>query len=224
MFLEKSVTGVAAWNRLFDETVASLRFAFEGEELTLEPLLAKLQDPDETKREAAAHSLAATLGANLRVFTLIMNTLAKDKEISDRWRKFDDIADSRHLANRVEREVVEAMVAAVTDSYPRLSHRYYALKARWFGKAQLDHWDRNAPLPERAGAHVHAGARRATRCSTPIAAFRLTCPTSRAASSTKAGSTRRCARARRPAPSRIRRRPRRTLTCSSIISASRATS
>ena len=147
LFLEKSVSGAAAWNRLFDETIASLRFAFEGEELTLEPLLAKLQDADEKKREAAAHSLAATLGANLRVFTLIMNTLAKDKEIADRWRKFDDIADSRHLANRVEREVVEAMVAAVTESYPRLSHRYYALKARWFGKPQLDHWDRNAPLP-----------------------------------------------------------------------------
>ena len=147
LFLEKSVSGAAAWNRLFDETIASLRFAFEGEELTLEPLLAKLQDADEKKREAAAHSLAGTLGVNLRVFTLIMNTLAKDKEIADRWRKFDDIADSRHLANRVEREVVEAMVAAVAESYPRLSHRYYALKARWFGKTQLDHWDRNAPLP-----------------------------------------------------------------------------
>ncbi|MGD1015453.1 MAG: M3 family oligoendopeptidase [Roseiarcus sp.] len=148
LFLEKSVSGVAAWNRLFDDTLASLRFALEGEELTLEPLLAKMQDADAKKREAAAHSLAATLAANLRVFTLILNTLAKDKEISDRWRKFDDIADSRHLANRVEREVVEALVAAVTDSYPRLSHRYYALKARWFGKTQLDHWDRNAPLPD----------------------------------------------------------------------------
>ena len=148
LFLEKSVTGVAAWNRLFDETVASLRFPFEGQELTLEPLLSKLQDPDETKREAAAHSLAATLGENLRVFTLVTNTLAKDKEISDRWRRFEDIADSRHLANRVEREVVEALVAAVTEAYPRLSHRYYALKARWFGKDQLESWDRNAPLPD----------------------------------------------------------------------------
>ena len=147
LFLEKSVTGVAAWNRLFDETVASLRFPFEGQELTLEPLLSKLQDPDETKREAAAHSLAATLGENLRVFTLVTNTLAKDKEISDRWRKFEDIANSRHLANRVEREVVDALVTAVTEAYPRLSHRYYALKARWFGKDQLESWDRNAPLP-----------------------------------------------------------------------------
>jgi oligoendopeptidase F len=148
LFLEKSVSGAAAWNRLFDETISALRFKFEGEELTLEPLLAKMQDPSEAKREAAAHALADTLGANLRVFTLISNTLAKDKEISDRWRKFQDIADSRHLSNRVEREVVEALVAAVTSSYPRLSHRYYKLKARWFGKDQLNHWDRNAPLPD----------------------------------------------------------------------------
>ena len=148
LFLEKSVTGVAAWNRLFDETVASLRFRIGEEELTLEPTLAQMQDPDEAKREEAAKALAETFSANLRVFTLIINTLAKDKEISDRWRKFGDIADSRHLSNRVEREVVDALAQAVTESYPRLSHRYYALKARWFGKAKLAHWDRNAPLPK----------------------------------------------------------------------------
>ena len=142
------MSGAAAWNRLFDDTMSALRFDFEGESLTLEPLLGKLQDPDEKRREAAANALAATLGANLRLFSLITNTLAKDKEVSDRWRKFADVADSRHLANRVEREVVEALVTAVTDAYPRLSHRYYALKARWFGKEQLAHWDRNAPLPD----------------------------------------------------------------------------
>jgi oligoendopeptidase F len=147
LFLDKSVSAAAAWNRLFDDTMAALRFDFEGESLTLEPLLGKLMDPDAKIRETAANALAATLGANLRLFTLITNTLAKDKETSDRWRKFADVADSRHLANRVEPEVVEALVAAVTEGYPRLSHRYYALKARWFGKAQLDHWDRNAPLP-----------------------------------------------------------------------------
>ena len=147
LFLDKSVSAAAAWNRLFDDTMAALRFDFEGESLTLEPLLGKLMDPDAKIRETAANALAATLGANLRLFTLITNTLAKDKETSDRWRKFADVADSRHLANRVEPEVVEALVAAVTGGYPRLTHRYYALKARWFGKAQLDHWDRNAPLP-----------------------------------------------------------------------------
>ncbi len=148
LFLEKSMPGAAAWNRLFDETIASLRFSFEGEELTLEPLLGKLQDPNGGAREAAAAALAKTLGANVRLFTLIMNALIKDKEISDRWRKFADVADSRHLANRVEREVVEALVSAVTAAYPRLSHRYYALKAGWFGKERLPHWDRNAPLPD----------------------------------------------------------------------------
>ncbi len=148
LFHEKSVTGRSAWNRLFDETIASLRFNVRGEELPIEPTLNKLQDTDETVRKDASDALAKTFRDNLRTFTLITNTLAKDKEISDRWRGFEDVADSRHLANRVEREVVEALVSAVREAYPRLSHRYYALKAKWFGKDKLDHWDRNAPLPK----------------------------------------------------------------------------
>jgi oligoendopeptidase F len=95
----------------------------------------------------AADALAETFKANMRVITLVTNVLAKDKEISDNWRGFKDIADSRHLANRVEREVVEALVEAVRAAYPRLSHRYYKLKAKWLGKEKLAHWDRNAPLP-----------------------------------------------------------------------------
>lgn len=147
LFHEKSVTGRSAWNRLFDETVASLRFDVDGKTLTLEPTLNLMQDKDETKRKAAARALSKTFGENLRIFTLITNTLAKDKDIGDRWRGFADVADARHLSNRVEREVVDALVSAVTAAYPRLSHRYYALKARWFGKEKLEFWDRNAPLP-----------------------------------------------------------------------------
>ena len=148
LFLEKSVTGRGAWNRLFDETIASLRFTVDGEVLTLEPTLNLLQDAKGDVRRRAAEALSATLGENLRVFSLITNTLAKDHAIADQWRGFSDIADSRHLSNRVEREVVDALAAAVTGAYPRLSHRYYALKARWFGQDQLDFWDRNAPLPQ----------------------------------------------------------------------------
>ncbi len=147
LFHEKSVTGRTAWTRLFDETIASLRFNVDGEQLAIEPTLNLLQDTSEKKRQAAAQALAETFGANLRVFTLITNTLAKDKDIADRWRGFSDIADSRHLSNRVEREVVEALVSAVRAGFPQLSHRYYALKAKWFGKSKLPHWDRNAPLP-----------------------------------------------------------------------------
>ncbi len=148
LFHEKSMTGQAAWNRLFDETIASLRFTLDGEELTLELTLNKLQDADGAVRKAAAEALGEVFRGQLRTFALITNTLAKDKEISDRWRKFEDVADSRHLANRVEREVVDALVSAVREAYPRLSHRYYRLKAKWFGREQLDFWDRNAPLPQ----------------------------------------------------------------------------
>ena len=148
LFHEKSMTGRGAWNRLFDETMADLRFDVDGEELSLEPTLNKLQEPDEPTRHAAAEALAATFEKNIRTFTLITNTLAKDKEISDRWRGFSDIADSMHLANRVEREVVDALAAAVREAYPRLSHRYYAMKAKWLGMEQMNFWDRNAPLPE----------------------------------------------------------------------------
>jgi oligoendopeptidase F len=148
LFHEKSVTGYSAWNRLFDETIASLRFKVEGKSLAIEPTLNLMQDPSENKRKAAAAALARTFGENLRLFALITNTLAKDKEISDRWRGFPDVAAARHLSNRVEPEVVDALVSAVHAAYPRLSHRYYALKARWFGKKRLAHWDRNAPLPK----------------------------------------------------------------------------
>lgn len=148
LFHEKSVTGYSAWNRQYDETVAALRFKIGGKPLSIELALNLLQDADGKKRKEAAQSLAKTFKENLRPFTLITNTLAKDKEISDRWRGFKDVAGSRHLANRVEPEVVEALVEAVRAAYPKLSHRYYALKAKWFGKKSLAYWDRNAPLPK----------------------------------------------------------------------------
>ena len=146
LFLDKSQTAAGAFNRLFDETMAGLRFTVAGEAMSLEPTLALMQNDDENKRRAAAEALAKTFGENLRLFTLITNTLAKDKEISDRWRGFKDMADARHLSNRVEPEVVAALVAAVRQAYPQLSHRYYRLKAKWMGKDKLMHWDRNAPL------------------------------------------------------------------------------
>ncbi len=147
LFHEKAVTGRSAWTRLFDETITSLRFDVGGERLSLEPTLNLLQDADGKTRERAALALGETLSAHTRTFALITNTLSKDLEIANRWRGFEDVADSRHLSNRVERDVVEALVTAVRAAYPRLSHRYYAMKAKWFGREQLNHWDRNAPLP-----------------------------------------------------------------------------
>jgi oligoendopeptidase F len=148
LFHEKSMTAYTAWNRQFDATIANLRFKVSGKTLAIEPTLNFLQDRDGKKRKTAALALAHTFKDNVAQFALILNTLAKDKEISDRWRGFADIADERHLSNRVEPEVVDALVAAVRSAYPNLSHRYYALKAKWFGKKRLPQWDRNAPLPQ----------------------------------------------------------------------------
>src|SRR3954447_8712696 len=147
ILLEKSVAGRAAWIRLFDETVAELRFPFRGRELTEAEAMHLLSDPEGAVRREAALSIGEVLGKNGRVFALITNTLAKDKEIEDRWRKFPRPISARNLSNFVEDDVIDALIAAVRASYPSLSHRYYRLKARWFGVDQLPFWDRNAPLP-----------------------------------------------------------------------------
>lgn len=146
LFHEQDVIGRSSWGRLFNETITALRFEVRGERLPIEPTLNFMIDPDAAKRKEAAEALSKVFKENIRLFTLITNTLAKDKEISDRWRGFSDAAASRHLANRVEPEVVEALAAAVRAKYPALSHRYYAIKARWLGMERLNFWDRNAPL------------------------------------------------------------------------------
>ncbi|HEY1298858.1 MAG TPA: M3 family oligoendopeptidase [Stellaceae bacterium] len=145
---EKSVAGRAAWTRLFDETVAALRFPFRGRDLTEAEALDLLSDRDPQIRQEAALGIGEVLGKNIRTFALITNTLAKDKEIEDRWRGFQRPISPRNLSNFVEDEVVDALIAAVRDSYPQLAHRYYRLKAGWFGVEALPFWDRNAPLPD----------------------------------------------------------------------------
>ena len=144
---EKEVTGASAWSRLFDETIAGLRVSIGGEELTVSAALNKLSDKDRSVREAAGRAIGEIFGRNIRLFSLVTNTLAKDKEIVDGWRHYDRPASYRNRANMVEDEVVDALVTAVTADFPRLSHRYYMLKAKWLGLEKLQHWDRNAPLP-----------------------------------------------------------------------------
>lgn len=150
LFHDKAVTSASAWNRLFDETMAALRFNVDGEDLSSELVFNLLQEADRDKRERAAREIGQVLLQNARLFTLITNTLTKDKQISDEWRGFQDVAASRHLANRVEPEVVDALAGAVRQAYPRLSHRYYKMKARWLGLEKMQYWDRNAPLPQSA--------------------------------------------------------------------------
>jgi oligoendopeptidase F len=141
---------VANWTRLYDETLARLATPVDGETLTLAEALNRLSDPLPARRRSAADGLATSLASVAPVQGLCLNTLAFEKQVEDRWRKFAEPAQPRHLANEVDADAVAALEAAVVDAYPRVSHRYYALKAKALGKAKLDYWDRNAPLGEGA--------------------------------------------------------------------------
>lgn len=147
LLLEKNVAGRAAWTRLFDETIGDLRFPYDKEQLTEPQIFNKLSSKDASERKKAALVVGEVFEKNAKIFTLITNTLAKDKEIEDSWRGFKKPISSRNVSNYIEDEVVDALLLSARKSYPELSHRYYALKAGWFGKKQLDYWDRNAPLP-----------------------------------------------------------------------------
>ena len=154
--------------RLFDETMAALRFPLDGRDLTSAEVFDLLAAKDRGVRERAAGAISGVLEKNVRLFGRITNTLAKDKQIEDEWRKFERPISSRNLANQVEDEVVEALIRAVRGAYPRISHRYYALKARWLGLDRLEFWDRNAPAggrrhPAPVGRRQGRGARRLPR-------------------------------------------------------------
>jgi oligoendopeptidase F len=149
---EKEVTGRAAWSRLFDETMAAMRITVRGAEgeqaLTVSDALNRLSSRDRAERQAAGEAIGQAFGERIRLFSLITNTLAKDKQIVDTWRHYERPGSARNRGNMVEDEVVAALVDAVVADFPRLSHRYYKLKAGWLGLEKLQHWDRNAPLPE----------------------------------------------------------------------------
>jgi oligoendopeptidase F len=145
---EKSVTGRASWSRLFDETMAGMRFEVDGRKISNSDVMNRMSDKDHLVRKKAAKSFGAGLEQNIKLFSLITNTLAKDKEIEDKWRNFPRAVSSRNLSNQVEDEVVDALSGAVKNSYADLAHRYYKLKASWLGVEVMDYWDRNAPLPD----------------------------------------------------------------------------
>ena len=139
---------VANWSRLYDETLSRMVVKVGRDNLTLAEALNSLSDSDPARRKAAANALAQSLEQATPILSLSLNTIVAEKQVEDRWRKFATPAASRHLANEVDAEAVDALEAAVVESYPRTSHRYYALKAKLLGKKALDHWDRNAPLSQ----------------------------------------------------------------------------
>ncbi|WP_416898674.1 MAG: M3 family oligoendopeptidase [Minwuia sp.] len=154
LFHEKSITGASAWTRLFDQTISGLVFTVDGKEMPSQDALNLLQHRDRATRETAAKEISRVLGDNIKLFSLIMNTLIRDKQTEDEWRKIEKPEYGRHLLNQVEPEVVNALRDAVFDSFPRLSHRYYKMKAKWLGLEKMQHHDRNAPLPDNDDAQI----------------------------------------------------------------------
>ena len=146
MLAERAPSGRGAWARLFDETAAALRFPFGGADVTEAEILNALSSPNGDERRAAGESLSTTLKDNERLLSLVLNTIAKDKEVEDRWRGFARPVDSRNLDNDVDDDTVDALVGAVDSRNADLAHRYYRLKAGWMGGETINWWDRNAPL------------------------------------------------------------------------------
>lgn len=151
---EKSITSRQSWHRLFEETMADLRFPYGNKKLTCAEIFNNMSSKNAEVRKKSAKVIGKVLGENIKVFTQITNVLAKDKEIDDKWRKFEAPISSRNLKNLIEDEVAEALITTVDKNYKNLSHRYYKIKAKWFKKKQLNYWDRNAPLPDDSGKEI----------------------------------------------------------------------
>jgi oligoendopeptidase F len=146
MLVERAPSGRGAWTRLFDETSAALKFPFQGGEVSEAEILNQLTDKSPDIRKEAGHSLSGVMAENRRLFALILNVIAKDKEVDDRWRGFKRPVSSRNLANDVDDKTVDALSDAVNARTGDIAHRYYQLKAGWMGVKKLNWWDRNAPL------------------------------------------------------------------------------
>ena len=147
ILLDKNLTASSSWVRFFEERINDLKFNIDGKELNSAGALNRLSDHDEKVRKKASESIETVFKSEVKTFTFITNTLAKDKITNDKWRKYSSPVDSRNLSNNVENDVVEALSKSVTSNYKNISHRYYELKSKIFKKNQLDYWDRNAPYP-----------------------------------------------------------------------------
>ena len=146
LLVERGPVGRGSWVRLFDETMAGLTFDFEGNQVSEAEILNMLSSANAGQRREAATSFTKVLKENEKLFTLILNVITKDRDIDDKWRGFQTPVSSRNLANDVDDHVVEALAGAVSQRMSDISHRYYQMKARWFGSETLAWWDRNAPL------------------------------------------------------------------------------
>jgi len=143
--IQRSLTGVSAWGRLFDELTSATRVDLDGEEAPLELALSRLSNPDRTVRAAAAAAVTQGLEPGLRTRAFVFNTVLADAATTDRLRAFPTWISSRNLSNEASDASVDALVAAVVARYD-IPQRWYALKARLLGVERLADYDRSASV------------------------------------------------------------------------------
>ncbi len=135
-----------AWGKLFDETISEINIEMSGKKYNLEKTLNLFQSPNSRLRESAGIQLAKKFQQNSKIFGRITNSLAKEKQIEDTWRKFKNPTQARHLLNDIDPKIIVNLRDTIVDSYSETSHKYYQLKAKLMGKKKLKIWDRNAPF------------------------------------------------------------------------------
>lgn len=148
---EKDVTGRSAWQRLFAEVIAALNFTVtvEGEvrTLSIDGMLSLMRHPDRETRKAAFDEIYRVLGAQSQLLAFIYNTLIQEQQTMNRLRDYADPMIPRHLANEIEPEVVQTMMAVVERNYG-IAQRYFAVKAKRIGVEKLHLFDQYAPVGE----------------------------------------------------------------------------
>ena len=156
---EKSVTGVSAWGRLFNELLADLRVSLDGDDLSLDEALAKLARlTDQAERGRVAAAVTETLRPGTRTRGYVLNTILNERAIEDRLRGYDSWVSARNLSNEIPDEAAQSLVDAIVSRYD-IPQRFYALKARLLGLEQMRDYDRFAPLQEVEGAIAWDDAR-----------------------------------------------------------------
>jgi oligoendopeptidase F len=148
---EKSLSGVAAWGRLYGELLTAVRIPLDGAETSLEEALSRLYSADREVRRRAADAIVEGLAPGIRTRSYIFNTLLLDKATDDRLRGYEHWLQARNLSNETPDETVEALVSAVVGRYD-IPQRYYRLKAKLLGIDRLAHYDRMAPVSQTAAS------------------------------------------------------------------------
>jgi oligoendopeptidase F len=144
---EKSVSGVSAWGRLYEELLGAIRVDLDGDEIGLEEAMSKLYAGDRDLRRRSAEAVTESLSPGLRTRSYVFNTIVLDKSIDDRLRGYETWISSRNLRNETSDEAVQALVDATVARYD-VPQRYYRLKAKLIDLDRLTFYDRMAPIAE----------------------------------------------------------------------------